>query len=272
MRAPTRMRRYDFGGREGGGAPTPVTMGGGRQGVYAIGDCVAGPMLAHKAEEEGVACAEFLAGRCAPSPAPHPRHPTPPPSLRPSPPSVPSSASPGRRPPVRRPSVTFIWVESPSLSTHMCISPPCLPRRGSPPPLPASLSPPPPQSLVLASTLVSTSPPPPFRASLAGSPLPPFPHLLASVYGPSSCSPHRRTLPLAPSRRDGALTEQYALPPSPCLFSRAHTRSGPDLAPRTCARGAEGRGRNPSRRFERTDADAAGQGCAGPHARARACA
>ena len=39
--------------------------GGGRgwQGVYAIGDCVAGPMLAHKAEEEGVACAEFLAGR-----------------------------------------------------------------------------------------------------------------------------------------------------------------------------------------------------------------
>ena len=39
--------------------------GGGRgwQGVSAIGDCVAGPMLAHKAEEEGVACAEFLAGR-----------------------------------------------------------------------------------------------------------------------------------------------------------------------------------------------------------------
>lgn len=33
------------------------------KGVYAIGDCTAGPMLAHKAEEEGVACAEFLAGR-----------------------------------------------------------------------------------------------------------------------------------------------------------------------------------------------------------------
>ena len=32
-------------------------------GVYAIGDCVAGPMLAHKAEEEGVACAELIAGR-----------------------------------------------------------------------------------------------------------------------------------------------------------------------------------------------------------------
>ena len=31
-------------------------------GVYAIGDIVAGPMLAHKAEEEGVSCAEQLAG------------------------------------------------------------------------------------------------------------------------------------------------------------------------------------------------------------------
>ena len=30
-------------------------------GVYAIGDCVVGPMLAHKAEEEGVAVAEFIA-------------------------------------------------------------------------------------------------------------------------------------------------------------------------------------------------------------------
>ena len=28
-------------------------------GVYAIGDVIAGPMLAHKAEEEGVACAEM---------------------------------------------------------------------------------------------------------------------------------------------------------------------------------------------------------------------
>ena len=29
-------------------------------GVYAIGDCIPGPMLAHKAEEDGVACAEAL--------------------------------------------------------------------------------------------------------------------------------------------------------------------------------------------------------------------
>ena len=32
-------------------------------GVYAIGDVREGAMLAHKAEEEGVACAEFLAGK-----------------------------------------------------------------------------------------------------------------------------------------------------------------------------------------------------------------
>ncbi len=32
-------------------------------GVYAIGDVVAGPMLAHKAEEEGVAAAEIIAGK-----------------------------------------------------------------------------------------------------------------------------------------------------------------------------------------------------------------
>ncbi len=32
-------------------------------GVWAIGDCVAGPMLAHKAEEEGVAVAERIAGK-----------------------------------------------------------------------------------------------------------------------------------------------------------------------------------------------------------------
>jgi len=32
-------------------------------GVYAIGDLIPGPMLAHKAEEEGVAVAEFLAGQ-----------------------------------------------------------------------------------------------------------------------------------------------------------------------------------------------------------------
>ena len=32
-------------------------------GIYAIGDVIAGPMLAHKAEEEGTAVAELLAGR-----------------------------------------------------------------------------------------------------------------------------------------------------------------------------------------------------------------
>jgi dihydrolipoamide dehydrogenase len=32
-------------------------------GIYAIGDVIAGPMLAHKAEDEGVAVAEILAGK-----------------------------------------------------------------------------------------------------------------------------------------------------------------------------------------------------------------
>jgi dihydrolipoyl dehydrogenase len=32
-------------------------------GVYAIGDCVPGPMLAHKAEDEGMICVEMLAGQ-----------------------------------------------------------------------------------------------------------------------------------------------------------------------------------------------------------------
>jgi len=32
-------------------------------GIYAIGDVIAGPMLAHKAEEEGVACVERIAGQ-----------------------------------------------------------------------------------------------------------------------------------------------------------------------------------------------------------------
>src|SRR5262249_55735315 len=32
------------------------------EGVYAIGDVIAGPMLAHKAEEEGIACVERMAG------------------------------------------------------------------------------------------------------------------------------------------------------------------------------------------------------------------
>jgi dihydrolipoamide dehydrogenase len=34
-------------------------------GIFAIGDCVPGPMLAHKAEEEGIACVETLAGQHA---------------------------------------------------------------------------------------------------------------------------------------------------------------------------------------------------------------
>ena len=33
------------------------------EGIYAIGDVIPGPMLAHKAEEEGVALAEMLAGQ-----------------------------------------------------------------------------------------------------------------------------------------------------------------------------------------------------------------
>jgi dihydrolipoamide dehydrogenase len=32
-------------------------------GLYAIGDCIPGPMLAHKAEEDGIACVEMLAGQ-----------------------------------------------------------------------------------------------------------------------------------------------------------------------------------------------------------------
>src|SRR5213075_2078046 len=30
------------------------------EGIYAIGDAIAGPMLAHKAEEEGIACVEHI--------------------------------------------------------------------------------------------------------------------------------------------------------------------------------------------------------------------
>ena len=32
-------------------------------GIYAIGDVIRGPMLAHKAEDEGIAVAEILAGQ-----------------------------------------------------------------------------------------------------------------------------------------------------------------------------------------------------------------
>src|SRR5207247_3678425 len=31
--------------------------------IYAIGDVIAGPMLAHKAEDEGIACVENIAGK-----------------------------------------------------------------------------------------------------------------------------------------------------------------------------------------------------------------
>lgn len=30
--------------------------------IFAIGDCVPGPMLAHKAEDEGIVCVEGIAG------------------------------------------------------------------------------------------------------------------------------------------------------------------------------------------------------------------
>ena len=33
------------------------------KGIYAIGDVIAGPMLAHKAEEEGSVCVEMIAGQ-----------------------------------------------------------------------------------------------------------------------------------------------------------------------------------------------------------------
>src|SRR5437879_13812357 len=33
------------------------------EGIYAIGEVIAGPMLAHKAEDEGIACAEIIGGK-----------------------------------------------------------------------------------------------------------------------------------------------------------------------------------------------------------------
>jgi len=38
-------------------------FGTGVAGIYAIGDVIAGPMLAHKAEDEGIAVAEIIAGQ-----------------------------------------------------------------------------------------------------------------------------------------------------------------------------------------------------------------
>lgn len=47
---------------EKGWIPVDEGFGTGLDGVYAIGDVVRGPMLAHKAAEEGIACVERLAG------------------------------------------------------------------------------------------------------------------------------------------------------------------------------------------------------------------
>jgi dihydrolipoamide dehydrogenase len=35
----------------------------GAEGIWVVGDCTSGAMLAHKAEDEGVACAERIAGK-----------------------------------------------------------------------------------------------------------------------------------------------------------------------------------------------------------------
>jgi dihydrolipoamide dehydrogenase len=49
--------------RDGGGrVATDHRFGTNVPGIYAIGDVITGPMLAHKAEDEGVAVAEILAG------------------------------------------------------------------------------------------------------------------------------------------------------------------------------------------------------------------
>ncbi len=44
-----------------GRVPVGENFATAREGVYAIGDVIRGPMLAHKAEDEGVACVEYLA-------------------------------------------------------------------------------------------------------------------------------------------------------------------------------------------------------------------
>lgn len=48
---------------ERGQIKTDAHWGTNVKGVYAIGDCIAGPMLAHKAEDEGMAVAEVVAGK-----------------------------------------------------------------------------------------------------------------------------------------------------------------------------------------------------------------
>ena len=46
-------------------APISPFYGTNVENVYAIGDVIAGPMLAHKAEDEGIAVAEIIAGQPA---------------------------------------------------------------------------------------------------------------------------------------------------------------------------------------------------------------
>jgi dihydrolipoamide dehydrogenase len=46
-----------------GRIPVSATYETSAPGVFAIGDVIAGPMLAHKAEDEGIACVERIAGR-----------------------------------------------------------------------------------------------------------------------------------------------------------------------------------------------------------------
>jgi dihydrolipoamide dehydrogenase len=46
-----------------GRIPTDAHYRTGAEGIYAIGDVIEGPMLAHKAEDEGVAAAEIIAGK-----------------------------------------------------------------------------------------------------------------------------------------------------------------------------------------------------------------
>jgi dihydrolipoamide dehydrogenase len=50
-------------GREGAGQGGRPPAHGRLPGIWAIGDVVAGPMLAHKAEEDGIAVAEWIAGK-----------------------------------------------------------------------------------------------------------------------------------------------------------------------------------------------------------------
>jgi dihydrolipoamide dehydrogenase len=49
----------------GGRIPVDAHFRTSSEGVWAIGDCIPGPMLAHKAEEDGVACVDGIAGKWA---------------------------------------------------------------------------------------------------------------------------------------------------------------------------------------------------------------